>query len=126
MNLAINDISGKAGTTGVEFYAKFKIGGDDNDFGFPIGLNIDAEISVVGDRLIFETVWLVFEDDDSIILPSNNAIVMAMMRCETLKDYILSEAQERISDYLEELKEDQHENDLYERAKQSQLDGELS
>ena len=34
MNLSIIDISGKVGTTGVEFYAKFKIGGDDNDFGF--------------------------------------------------------------------------------------------
>mgnify|MGYP003624812676 CR=1 FL=1 len=126
MNLVINNISGKVGTTGVEFYTKFKIGGDDSDFGFPIELNLDAEISVVGDDLIFESVSLVFEDDDSIILPSNNAIVTAMNSCETLKDYVKSESKTPISEYLAELAEGQHNDDLYERAKQSQLDGELS
>lgn len=125
MNLEINDISGKIGSSGVEFYTKFKIGGDDSDFGFPIELNLDAEISVVGGDLIFESVSLVFEDDDSIILPSNNAIVIAMNRCGTLKDYILSEAQPLISESLEEIKEAQRDDYLYERSKQEKLDKEI-
>lgn len=123
MKLKNNSIDGD--NVAVTFDALMSIGGDDNDFGFSIELVADVEVSIIDGEVTFEQVKLIFEDDDSIILPSDHSLRSNMNNCETLKDYVLSESQQAIVKYLYELAEDQYEDDLYERSKQSQLDKDI-